>query len=142
MSSRATSGSTQGRSRNRAPKTPGDAQRLSRPASRAPDRPSRGPGTATGVADPTWERELNRLRRVSLVLGVILATVLVRMVVNGPTLLTGLAAGLIAALLLAYVLLWRWGKRLRRSAAERSGTTSDGQPTKPRLSSRRRSTRT
>lgn len=64
---------------------------------------------------PTWEQELNRLRRVSVLLGVVLVTVLVRMAIDGATLLSSLTAALILALLLASLRLRQQGRRLRRS---------------------------
>jgi predicted membrane protein len=61
-----------------------------------------------------------------VLIGIALVTVLVRMMIEGPTLLSVLTAALILALLLASLGLWQWGRRLRSSqGADRSGTTSN-----------------
>lgn len=134
MSSRATNRSRQTRTRNRSPETEADAQRLSLPAGGAPDRPStRSPGAAAEPDRPTLERELKRLRWVSRLLGLSLVTVLIRTVIDGPTLLSDLTAVLVLALFLASLCLWQWGRRLRRSrgpGSDQGGTTSDRQPNK------------
>jgi hypothetical protein len=56
---------------------------------------------------------MNRLRRISLLLGATLLTVVARIVIEGLTLLGGLTAALIIALLVASLHLRRQGSRLR-----------------------------
>lgn len=66
-----------------------------------------------------------------MLIGIALVTVLVRMMIEGPTLLSSLTAALILALLLASLRLWQWGQRLRSSRGpDGSGTTSDRRPSK------------
>jgi hypothetical protein len=56
---------------------------------------------------------MNRLRRISLLLGIILATVVARMIIDGLTLLSALTAALVLALLGGSLRLERLGRRVR-----------------------------
>jgi hypothetical protein len=56
---------------------------------------------------------MNRLRRVSLLLGIVLATVVARMVIDGPKLLLAVTAALVLALLVGSLRLEHAGRRVR-----------------------------
>jgi hypothetical protein len=60
---------------------------------------------------------MNRLRRMNLLLGVALAAIVARMVIDGPNLLGALTAALIVVLLLCSLALWRQGVRLQPGAS-------------------------
>jgi hypothetical protein len=60
---------------------------------------------------------MNRLHRIIVVLGVALAAVIARMVIDGPKLLGDLAAALIVVLLLCSLALRRQGVRLQPGAS-------------------------
>jgi hypothetical protein len=60
---------------------------------------------------------MNRLRWISLLLGVTLAAVVARMVIDGPKLLGDLTGALLLFLLLCSTALRRQGRRLRPGAS-------------------------
>jgi hypothetical protein len=63
------------------------------------------------------------LRRVSLLLSVALAAVIARIVINGPTLVSGLTGALVLALLLFSLRLKQQGRRLKPSASPETERT-------------------
>jgi hypothetical protein len=71
----------------------------------------------TAIDEQAWEREMNRLRRISVLLSVVLAAVVARMVIDGPRLLGDLTGALIAVLLLCALALRRRGARVRPGAS-------------------------
>jgi len=56
---------------------------------------------------------MNRLRRISLLLGIVLATVVARMIIDGLKVLTALTAALVLALLVGSLRLRQLGRRVR-----------------------------
>jgi hypothetical protein len=84
------------------------------------------PGTPGGLDRATWERAMNRLRTISRLLGFCLATVIARMMIDGPALASGLTAALILALLLATLRLEARGRRVRPAP---SPNTTHARPT-------------
>ena len=56
---------------------------------------------------------MNQLRRISLLLSVVLATVVARMIIDGLTLLSALTAALVLALLVGSLRLKQLGRRVR-----------------------------
>jgi len=46
-------------------------------------------GCTSRIDKQVWEREMNRLRRISLLLGAALAAVVARIVIDGPELVSG-----------------------------------------------------
>jgi hypothetical protein len=79
--------------------------------------PTRTPGARAAIDEQVWERTMNRLRRIILLLSVALATVIARMVIDGPKLLGGLTGALIVVLLLCSLALRRQGVRLQPGAS-------------------------
>jgi hypothetical protein len=69
------------------------------------------------IDEQAWEHEMNRLRRIILLLSVALAAVIARMVIDGPKLLGGLTGALIVVLLLCSLALRRQGVRLHPGAS-------------------------
>ncbi len=83
--------------------------------------------TATRTTDrrPTidehvWQREMNTLRRISLVLGAALAAVAARIVIDGPELVDDLTAALILLLLVCSLALRRQAHQLRPAASSQT----------------------
>jgi hypothetical protein len=64
------------------------------------------------IDEHVWEREMNRLRRISLLLSAALAAVVARMLIDGPNLLGDLTGALILVLLFCSLALTRQGRRL------------------------------
>jgi hypothetical protein len=79
--------------------------------------PTRTAGARAAIDEQVWEREMNRLRRISLLLSVALAAVVARMVIDGAKLLGGLTGALIVVLLLCSLALRRQGVRLQPGAS-------------------------
>jgi hypothetical protein len=63
--------------------------------------------------EQVWEREMNRLRRIRLLLSAALAAVIARMVIDGPELVGGLTGALLIVLLVGSLALRRRGHELR-----------------------------
>jgi hypothetical protein len=80
--------------------------------SEAPASRSRG-----AIDEQVWERSMNGLSRVILVLSLALAAVVARIVIDGPTLLGELAGALIVVLLLCSLALRRQGLALHPGAS-------------------------
>lgn len=72
----------------------------------------RSAGAPAAIDEQVWEREMGRLRRISLLLSTALAAVLARIVIDGPGLVGGLTGALIVLLLVCAVALRRLGRRL------------------------------
>jgi xanthine/CO dehydrogenase XdhC/CoxF family maturation factor len=79
--------------------------------------PTRTAGARAAIDEQVWERTMNRLRRIILLLSVALAAVIARMVIDGPKLLGGLTGALIVVLLLCSLALTRQGVRLQPGAS-------------------------
>jgi hypothetical protein len=106
------------RNRKRSRKVRSNLQRPSRPGAggHAP-APTRTPGTPAAIDEQVWERTMNRLRRLILLLSVALAAVIARMAIDGPKLLRDLTGALIVVLLLCSLALRRQGVRLQPGAS-------------------------
>jgi hypothetical protein len=78
---------------------------------------TRAPGKPIAIDRQSWEREMNGLRRIIILLGVVLAAVIARMVIDGPKLGSGLTAAVFLALLLCSLRLRRRGRLLRPEAS-------------------------
>jgi hypothetical protein len=65
------------------------------------------------IDERVWERAMNGLRRIIVLLSVVLVAVVARTVIDGPKLLGGLAGALVVLLLLFSLALRRHGNRLR-----------------------------
>jgi hypothetical protein len=65
------------------------------------------------IDERVWERAMNGLRRIIVLLSVVLAAVVARTVIDGPKLLGGLTGALVVVLLLCSLALRRHGLRLR-----------------------------
>jgi hypothetical protein len=74
-------------------------------------------GCTSRIDKQVWEREMNRLRRISLLLGAALAAVVARIVIDGPELVSGLTGSLILVLLVCSQALRRQGRRLSRGTS-------------------------
>jgi hypothetical protein len=83
-------------------------------------QPTRTVAARSAIGEQAWERTMNRLRRMILLLSVALAAVVARLVIDGPTLLGDLIGALIVVLLLSSLALRRQGARLQPGAS--SGT--------------------
>jgi hypothetical protein len=81
--------------------------------------PTRTTGARAAIDEEVWEREMNRLRRLSLLLGAALAAVIARTLIDGPKLLGGVTGALIVVLLLCSLALRRQG--VRQGPPRRSG---------------------
>ena len=81
-----------------------------------------GPTTErrTATDGDVWEREMNTLRRISVVLSAALAAVVARIVIDGPEPVDDLTAALILLLLIFSLVLRRQGHRLRAGASFRT----------------------
>ena len=86
---------------------------------RAPE-PTRTAGARAAIDEQLWERTMNRLRRISLLLSAALAAVVARMVIDGPKPLSGLTGALIVVLLLCSLALRRQGVRLQPDASSQT----------------------
>jgi hypothetical protein len=119
------------RNRKRSRRAGSKVQRAPRTAADgcAPE-PTRTAGARAAIDEQVWQRTMNRLRRITLLLSVALATVVARMVIDVPKLLGGLTAAVIVVLLLCSLAVTRQGRRLQPGAAsETSGSTpADAQP--------------
>jgi hypothetical protein len=106
------------RNRKRSRRVGSNVQRpaLTAPGGDAP-APTRTAGARAAIDEQVWEREMNRLRRIILLLSVALAAVIARMVIDGPKLLGGLTGALIVVLLLCSLALRRQGVRLQPGAS-------------------------
>jgi hypothetical protein len=105
------------RNRNRSRRVGSNVQRaLTAPGGDGP-APTRTAGARTGIDEQVWEREMNRLRRIILLLSVALAGVIARTLIDGPKLLGGLTGALIGVLLLCSLALRRQGVRLQPGAS-------------------------
>ncbi len=69
-----------------------------------------------------WEREMRRLRVSTRLLATALVAVLARIILAGPTAMTGLVAAVFAVLTLASLLLSHYGQR--REPAQRRSRSS------------------
>jgi hypothetical protein len=65
------------------------------------------------IDERVWERAMNGLRRIIVLLSVVLVAVVARTVIDGPKLLGGLAGALVVLLLFFSLALRRHGNRLR-----------------------------
>jgi hypothetical protein len=74
-------------------------------------------GARAAIDEQVWERTMRGLRRIILLLSVSLASVIARMVIDGPKLLGGLTGALIVVLLLCSLALRRQGVRLQPGAS-------------------------
>jgi hypothetical protein len=83
---------------------------------------TRTAGGRGAVDEHVWQREMNTLRRIGLVLSAALAAVVAHMVIDGPELVDEFTAALILFLLVCCLLLRRQGHRLRPGAP--AGTTA------------------
>jgi hypothetical protein len=94
--------------------TMSDAKRppLSATSDAAP-RPTRTAKRRGPIDEHAWQREMNTLRRIGLVLSAALAAVVAHMVIDGPELIGDLTAALILLLLICALVLRRQGHRLR-----------------------------
>jgi hypothetical protein len=113
------------RDRRRSPRVGSERQRplLAHAGDDAP-APNPNCGTQAASDEHGWQREMIRLRRISLLLSVSLAALVARMVIDGPNLLNGLTGGLILVLLLWATALQRQGRRLQSASRPRpSGLT-------------------
>ena len=83
---------------------------------------SAGPTTErrTATDGDVWQREMNTLRRISVMLSAALAAVVARIVIDGPELVDDLTAALILLLLIFSLVLRRQGHRLRAGASFRT----------------------
>lgn len=79
--------------------------------------PTRTGGPRDAIDEQVWERTMNGLRRIILLLSVALAAVVARMIIDGPNLLSGLTGALIVVLLLCSLALRRQGVRLQPGAS-------------------------
>jgi hypothetical protein len=79
-----------------------------------------GAADRAATDEHVWQREMNTLRRIGLVLSAALTAVVAHIVIDGPELIGDLGAALILLLLLCSLALRRQGQRLR-----------PGAPTKP-----------
>jgi hypothetical protein len=68
------------------------------------------------LPDAIYDREIRRLRASVGVLTATELALITRTVVDGLNFTNGLAAGLVALLLIASLRLWRTGRRLKRDA--------------------------
>lgn len=117
MSSRSTRRSQLRQNRDRSRTGRREVMRTPRHAQIAQDQPpSRTAPTRARRDQANWDREMNRLRTVSLLLGFTLLTVAARMIIDGVTPLSGMTAALMIVLLVASLLLRRRGTRLRPGA--------------------------
>ena len=73
-------------------------------------------GARAAIDEQVWDRTMNRLRRIILLLSVALASVIARTVIDGPKPLGGLTGALILVLLLCSLALRRRGVRLQPGA--------------------------
>src|SRR5437879_3507819 len=113
MSSRPTRRSQQTRKRGRARTRGGQAKPNPRQAAIRCDQPRSPTAPArSGPDHANWDRAMIRLRRISLLLGATLLTVIARMIIDGLTLVGGLTGALIGVLLLGSLQLRRQGRRL------------------------------
>lgn len=71
---------------------------------------------------------MNRLRRISLLLGIILATVVARMITHGLTLLSALTAALVLALLGGSLRLKQLGRRVRPGSGPNTNRSRSSRP--------------
>jgi hypothetical protein len=74
---------------------------------------TRTAGAPAAIDEQVWERTMNRLRRIILMLSAVLAAVIARLVIDGPKLLSDLTGVLIVVLLLCSLALRRQGVRLQ-----------------------------
>jgi hypothetical protein len=79
--------------------------------------PTRTAGARAAIDEQVWERTMNRLRRIILLLSVALTAVIARTVIDGPKLLGDLTGALIVVLLLCSLALRRQGARLQPGAS-------------------------
>jgi hypothetical protein len=84
-------------------------------------RPTRTAGRRPVLDEHVWQREMNTLRRIGLVLSAALAAVVAQMVIDGPELAGDLTAALILLLLIGSLVLRRQGHRLRPGESPGSG---------------------
>jgi hypothetical protein len=114
MSSRPTRRSQRTRSRARSRTRGGQGKRNPSQAARGCGQPPTRTAPARSRPDhASWDHAMTRLRRIILLLAAGLLAVLARVIIDGPTLLGGLAAALIIVLLLGSLHLRRQGNRLR-----------------------------
>jgi hypothetical protein len=76
-----------------------------------PPEPTRSERARAAIDKQVFERAMNRLRRITLLLGAALAAVIARIVVDGPKLSLDLTGALILLLLAWSVALRRHGRR-------------------------------
>jgi hypothetical protein len=114
------------RNRRRSHAVRSDEQRPSRPATagHAPAS-TRTAETQAAIDEHVWEREMKGLRRISLLLSVTLASLVARMVIDGPKPLSGLTGALILVLLLCSLRLRRQGRRLHPGAPSETQRVDD-----------------
>ena len=82
-----------------------------------PPEPTRSGRTRAAIDKQVFERAINRLRRITLLLGAALGAVIARIVVDGPKLSLDLTGALILLLLACSVALKRHGRRLNPDAS-------------------------
>jgi hypothetical protein len=83
--------------------------------------PTRTAEEPTAIDQQVWERTMNGLRRIVLLLSTALAAVVARIIIDGPKLVSGLTGALIVVLLLCSLALRRQGRRLDPGASSETG---------------------
>jgi hypothetical protein len=100
--------------RRRSPRAGSEVQRsLLTPAVGDASGPNATRGTQGAFDEQAWQREMNALRRISLLLSVAFAALCARIVIDGPNRLDCLTGALILFLLLCAMALRRQGRRLQ-----------------------------
>jgi Flp pilus assembly protein TadB len=82
------------------------------PSDASPPDPTRTAGAEAAIDQQVWQRTMDGLRRIVLLLSVALAAVVARIVIDGPELVSCLTGALIVVLLLCSLALRRQGRRL------------------------------
>jgi Flp pilus assembly protein TadB len=107
------------------------AQATARPPSRFATSGCRPATTRSTAATPpdreAWQRETKALRNVILLLGFTLLTLVVRMVIDGSSLLGAVTAALISALLLGSLRLRQHAQRQRPGSDPDNVSVRDGE---------------